>query len=149
MASLPVYQGHVDVEYAEKRVRLVLNPSCGRQGSPCHALRHLAIGRLLVVKKDGHADVGDGVQVLAQTRLWPDLGPISGVELNSRGCDEFLERPSTREPPASLEQAIFIKVSRSVAPRGGSHTFAGRYVYQVCVADVGQSVPHVHGVDSF
>ena len=83
-------------------------------------------------------DLGDALNKVDEIALRADCGPVLREKLHADRRDKLLERPSTAKPPAQV--------------KGGTPSMmvlSGRDVGEICIADLCEAVPLVHGVDGF
>lgn len=97
--ALAVEQRHVHAEEAQQRVGFVFHSCRIALRRPRHLLRNAGTPGI----KDDEvclADTGDGRNLPSKTPFGADLGPATVVKFYLPRCHEFLERPSSRIPPA-------------------------------------------------
>ena len=83
-------------------------------------------------------DLGDALDKVDKSVLRADGFPVFREKLYAERRNELLECPSTVKPPALVEGGVLSMM-----------VLSWRDVGEICVADLCEAVPLVHGVDCF
>ena len=141
--TLPVQDGHVDVEDPKQRVRLVFDPRGPSLGCPRHPLCNADLTQSHPVGQDAAIDACDSLDDLPETGLRAEEVPIEREEDDHARRDELLEGPPPAEPSAIPESRVGVPRVLSAAGAPDLNALLGTSVV-VRLRPAWWNVRHVH-----